>query len=674
MHRSASSRDPFRFHTLLFRMLNMSPENRSTIPNTEIVVAAAFDETRRKFVPVGSRAASTTFQQQDQNENRDKKKCTGIWNTCLLLGICALYPAATAWGEKIWESDRQIRKTVGDIRIEVRRSLNPNADYDAFFASTHHLKKSILAEFRGSCNEVLSIRVILIDKRKVDLNAFLASRSGRDLPISDILEQMRLALLEQCPQVQAIRLNFNYAQLSSEDYRYTGTMVRSTGWKLQDGIIETAFDNNSRVAIAYRDRWNSWGVSHEGKCEEDPVLIIEHKYTNLTEKAAAKPLAFSGYVEIAEAVSGIYASQCSKTAKIRYILSPMPRKYTCSTGDECFLTTHRDNGWQPDESQFKLKKTSYPIQDFDDIEEVLAAGKFEILRDYPEFFHFFTNSFLALYSENCMAYIKNPVKKKIQTIKQTFDGNGSLTSEAIEGPPRIIHVERKYAEIFDRTFDSWKPWATNRMVRTTINNAKRSNNPITATFQAAGFFTANINQLERRIKGKCKSNRLQVVYTNLYNLHKGKPALTGKYSTDKTPLKRATNNGSSAPRTQSTIRSQEREKRTINAARKHKQIQASQKQTRHNPASRVQPGNPSPSRPVTLSKQQETEFIARYQALILDHTRKVTESGIRFQKRYAAAKTRQERIALIEEQKKIENRLKAQLQNEIATLRSTVVK
>ena len=213
---------------------------------------------------------------------------------------------------------------------------------------------------------------------------------------------------------------------------------------------------------------------------------------------------------------------------------------------EAKLTRSGEDPWELSTEQFKLKEYYHPITDAHDMFEVLAAGRFDILKDYDGFFRFYFENWFGAYSDMCKPHIKNPVGRKIQVVERTYD-NGVLVNEDF-GPERLIWVESAYAKDYDRYFGSAKSWATTYVLKKTLEQQTSLQGTVNAVFNSFGFLTGTINQLGDITRDSCTNDKLLTAQTNMISYARRQPpAITKKYPTDKKPLVKYGKNGPSAP-------------------------------------------------------------------------------------------------------------------------------
>ncbi len=615
-----------------------------------------------------------------------------------LIGIMSLQINANAQ-MKIWERDDEIIENYGQIQLRMTKMFNRDAEMNGFTAHTIHRQTSVSAIYRGACRKLINVETVASDTRKLDLSRFLQTRSGNDLPVSDVLEVLRNGILDQCDdEVEVIRFTFHPAHHTKEDYTYEGTMTKANGWRIQDGRVETDFDQYHTFELAYRDVFSVAGMRYRGGCDPEPVLLLEPQFANNQERALAKPVKMHSWGMVAADVSKMYLKECPATETIKFIINPLSQDYKCKTeGQDCFLITRKSDDWKVDASQMVLKEYNSPIADFGDFVEVLAAGRFDIVRHYKNFFGFFLESALGAYSDYCGGHIKDPVGRRIFTVERKFDDNGFLISETVDGEPREIRLERKYADTYDRYFGTWKPWATMRMISSTLKSHHRETNPFLATSLAIGFFTSNINQLQEILSGQCSDERITTAYENMYNFANNKPPITGKFTTDKEPPLPDPDNGSSATEAMKSIlaKRQQRVDQQNQRAQAEAQKRMEDFKRRKAEGIRIHSGSKGRQTPAVPSNfpnrnavnprapqnnhygnanqadmmRQHQENQQKIQALAMEYQKRMLESTQQFSQDMQNAQTPQERLAIQQRYQKEQQQRNLELQQKMMELR-----
>jgi len=570
--------------------------------------------------------------------------------------------------QKIWDRDDEVREKYGSLHMSMLRMSNRDAPINGFQVSALNRDNSINSVFRGACNPLITVEVMASDARKLDLVRFLQTRSGNDLPIQDVLDIMEKTISDECDnQIEVIRFSFKIMHQTEDNYSYEGTMTKGNGWDIEDGRVETAFDDSHVFELAYRDMLSVAGMHYRGSCEQTPVLLLEPMFATNQERALAKPAKIHNWGSVAKEVSKLYSKECPKTKEIKYIINPLPKTHKCKIeGEDCFFVARKSDNWQVDSSQLALREFNSPISDFDDFVEVLAAGRFDIVKHYQNFFGFFVEASLGAYSDKCGFQIKDPVQRKIFTIEREYDADGFLIRETVDGPPRIIHVERKYVDTFDRYFNSWRGWAVGRMISSVLNSQHRETNPFLATSLAIGFFTDNINKIERTIQSNCRDDKILTAYENMYNYANQKPAITGKYTTDKKPPKRDKAIASSAPESEKMIQTRRKERITSQNLRAQAKEAKRMEEFKRRKAEGIAVHSGS------KSKQQnagQTKLLNQHQAnqnkikeLGLEHQKQMQEALLKFRKDMQNAKTDEERRTIQQEFQKAQQQKTRELQ------------
>jgi len=237
----------------------------------------------------------------------------------------------------------------------------------------------------------------------------------------------------------------------------------------------------------------------------------------------------------------------------------MPDNMKCKNQEECFIVSERRtltleeenkwstngsnkvlnifkaDGWVTTATQFKRRPVS-PVGNVNDMIEVLAAGEFDILKDFSQQFSLFYTTFIETYSDFCREQISDPVARDIQWITKRYDQSGNVVGESEAAPKQTVYIERKYDEAFQHYYGSWFAWGTWKSIQA-IASGKNPGN----------YFLGNIRSVERFISSGCKTDRVNIVYQNMYNYAYGKPAIKGKFITKKEPIKYLNGHQISAP-------------------------------------------------------------------------------------------------------------------------------
>jgi len=586
------------------------------------------------------------------------------------LGVYLLLVIQTVQAQKVWESDQSMERQVGRVHVHMSKNTERDAEPDAFSIITLDRQTSARGVFRGVCSPVVAVNIRLTDARKVDLSQFAASRNGTDLPIDETLSALRENLQEQCNELQVIRLRFDAINKRKENYDYTGTLTKANGWRLQDGKVATDYDGAYVFSLHTRSPFSPAGIRFRGHCEKEPTLLLEPIYQNNTERADPKPISMVDFMFIAKSISVAYADECSGVTQIRYALNPMPDDYLCKTEGDCFMEAVRQpddkDPWAISREQFKLKEYYHPVVDARDMFEVLAAGRFDILRDYEGFFRFYFENWFGAYSDNCKAQLSDPVGRKTQVVERTFD-NGVLVDEDF-GPERHIWIERAYAEDYDRYFGSSRSWATTYVLNKVMGQQQReARGPVDAVFGGFGFLTGTIDQLEALTEGNCTDDRLLTAQTNMVRYaRKQPPANTDSYPTDKRPLVKYANNGPSAPAF--TRRWQEERRQSEQARRERNRVETSEDWLRRQATIQREiqrrSGAEGPAAAGEARVGNSGTFRDRNE-LIQDQQARVAASMQGFQKRMTQATNPAERQAIQQEMRTYFSNIRGELEDEL---------
>ncbi len=609
------------------------------------------------------------------------------------LALCVLAAPAIAHSQpKVWELNETVRSQVGNVHLSMEKNFARDAPIGDFWANAVNQQTGINAIFRGVCAEVIEVNVTATDGRKVDLSNFLVSRSGSDLPIGDVMAVLQDALSGQCEQLQVMRINFDVG-FSREDYSYQGTAVRSEGWRLQDGLVATEHDSEFVFEINQRDMFSVAGVYYKGGCEEKPRLLLEPRYANNTERTLAELPDMPAFHMTAQSAAVAYREQCPTTQQIEFALNPIPEDYVCAAEGDCFLTARFDNDWVIDGSQFELKRYNNPIQDADDVVEVLAAGRFDILPNYDSYLRYYTEAWFGAYSDHCRAFIADPVLRQTQIVERKYDEHGSLIDEDF-GPVRDIWIERELASVFDQVFQSWKPWAVGRMIRQVAEGNQGGRDPFDTVSRSFGFFTGTITQVENTVRDHCDDPRILTARDNMVRYFRSEPAITGRYTTDKEPQNSFPASGPSAPVfTQAVQAARRAEQAEVQAFRQQEQAAAhAERQARIQAdiAART-PGNQgvSPSNQAIASGQsaatpaaqgtpvdpqqayQDLQAnLAKLQEMAQAHAARLGAVSKDYQARITATSDPAERLALQQEFEQVQAQMRQEYQQQVQALAS----
>lgn len=569
--------------------------------------------------------------------------------------VCASVMAQS--GAKVWEHDDGVQRMVNGVSLSMQNWNSPGAPANGFTAHALNLRTGADALFRGACAELMTVEIQLRDLRKVDLSAYRASKSGRDLPVGDVLQVLRQGLAEQCEQFQAIRLTVRPVNAHQGDFDYEGTLQKSQGWKLVDGRQPTPFDSSLEFEIRLRDSLSVAGIRFRGRCEVDPVLLLEPLYANESERATTTRMPdVLNYLAVAKDASVQYAKHCAGTKRIRYAMNPLPQPYRCKQSGDCFLEATFSTEWIVDASQFPRKEINNPIVDIDDGTEVLAAGRFDILADYNDYFSYYVIAYFAGYSENCRSSIRDPVVRRYQFVKQTKDSNGYVISEEF-GDPIDIYVEREHQRVFDAHWGGYQAYVLARLFKTTVLGQQRGEGVGITTMRMFDFATEGARQMRTFLTESCTAPRTLTVQDNMLRYARQQPPVTGRYATNKTLKTKSTENGSSAPAfTEKYLRDRATMERAVldgrrQASANSRSQNAAAVPTQPEPA-RTTPVSAAPAAPPSSASTTTPDPGAAAHAartledLSLEHQKLVQQAAQEFRAQIANARTPEERRAL----------------------------
>lgn len=442
----------------------------------------------------------------------------------LIILFCTALTVPADAAPKAWESEREIIWNHGPIQVRMHKDFARNAEPKSFQADYAQMNYPVTALFRGPCSEYITLKVSIGDQRKVDVKDHIESGRGADLPIKDYLEAAVDSLTGQCPQIQVIRVEANPVYPQQGEFAYKGTLQRSNNWRLEDGLVKTAFDDKHTFEIKFRDMMSTLGVQYKGGCAEDTVIALAPMYANRQEATFADPPSIIDYQMMAQGVSQRYAEECPNVTKLRFSINPVPEDYECKDATSCFLKTDKAKEWEVDKSDLVLATPEEaPFQDLGGMVRVLADENYEVLKDYQNFFAFFYETFLELYSTHCRSHIQNVEVLQLQTIEVTSDD--FFTDAKAVGPPRNLYLDADYVDSWKRYYQAWRPWGVSKYMSIVLQNQKRGRGPGESARWAMGYFTRNINSLEDVIRGNCMDETVQAAYRNMrtYAYMKNKP-------------------------------------------------------------------------------------------------------------------------------------------------------
>jgi hypothetical protein len=444
---------------------------------------------------------------------------------------------------------------VGNYQVGTMANPAADAPPGSFIAHLAERRQwGLTAGFTGVCAESMRVAIRFVDTPQNRLDAYASSRSGRDLPIAEPMAALRPVLERRCPQLQVLRVTFESA-ITANKYGYEGTMQRADGWALRDGAVATAFDRSADVAIRITDFYSRVRLEHQGRCADEPTLLIEPVSARVLDSDVSL---ITNYTALAETVATQYAQQCRAARQVRFALGRMPLDYRCKDTGDCFLeATPAEGRWRVSMAQLTPREQRNPIASFQDMVEVLAAGRFDILYRYDSFFSFFVASFFAGWSDECRAFIREPVGRVIRSTSTKRDG----TVEVSETDP--IFVERAHAWAYDRHYNGGMAYLWNAMLKTPGGGASFGPREAAGMMGSMSGHRASMNRI---LRGQCNTELIEVMRQNMLARAASQPAaVTGRFSTDKQPIEAFDPDAASAPMFVETYR-RERAERALNQA------------------------------------------------------------------------------------------------------------
>jgi len=441
---------------------------------------------------------------------------------------------------KAWELKNWVPRNVVGFGVSVGPDGTAGAPAGSFGISVRRGQYGMLATFLGECAEITAVKQVSVDPRDLDIERFKASAITRSETLGPTLQILREELERQCEQLQVIRLTYEGSYHDGghrKTYSYQATLMRSQQWAFVDGAVKTEFDRNMRIEVGLMDR--GIGVAHRGLCEASPTLLIEPMFANRDERAFLPEPTMGRIGNMAKAAAARYAQHCPGTTEIHFAIKLLPSNYGCTAEADCFVVAAATgNEWRINDSQISYREPSNPpITGISDISEVLAAGRLDLLKNYPDYFNFYFESFLRGYSKRCEKYIKDPVKKIFNLVQTTTSSNGVEKKEVIVSDE--FTVERQYVDELTRRYRSWYLWAMTRIIG--------RSGTVVSTLDAATSFGNEAAALEQSFPHLCTDARLQAIYANLIVHAMGGEPIVGQFATNKRAIEPSQQRVASAP-------------------------------------------------------------------------------------------------------------------------------
>ena len=449
------------------------------------------------------------------------------WRVAAAAIALPLLGSNAAFAAKIWELKDPITRTAGSATVSLVRV--PLADKPKHFAALASDSRTpfVLVRFRGTCSPVAAVEMLVTHESKYDFSGFVSSGSGRDLPLLGALQELRRSLAEQCPELAVMRLTFKHT-FRQQNIHYEGTMTQAAGWSLSDGNLPTDFDNSALVEIRMEDLRGRATTRHSGRCESQPTLVLRQTGP----RGATDPTdLILGYRELAQAAAERYSEQCRATKVIRFALDPMPDSYTCAGAGDCFLEASATSPtlWSVGSRQLALKDINRAIASFDDVIEVLAAGRFDILADYRSFFSYFVDSYFESYFRHCADQIRNPVSRnRPSVVTETKDGFGNVLRTEVS-PPSTLSVEKDQAWAYDAHTGSGRQFILSYGLRFALSAPTTASNTVR---NLASILQSNSSQLAR-LHSSCRGDLALAVEVNMLKFAGGQEPVVGRFTTNK---------------------------------------------------------------------------------------------------------------------------------------------
>ncbi len=451
-----------------------------------------------------------------------------------------LWAAAASAVAQIWPfptAKRQPAPQGPAIRIGFSEDQASNAERGAFYLAANDTRAPLSAQVHGVCAPLMQVKVQVVDTPQYNLDAYLASRAGRDLPIQDLLLAVRDALQGRCPQLQVLRVNLESA-LRANKYAYEGTMSKAQGWALQDGHQATEHDGQVRVQLRFNEFFGRVRVDHDGRCEENPRLLLQTNHADMQRRDLST---LPDFTSLAKSVAIRYAQQCRGVKALWLAMHPMPRDHRCKGEGDCFLEARLAGGqWEVSTEQLMPRRRDNPIKDVDDMAEVLAAGAFDVMKHHSTYFNYFVASWFEAYAAQCGAHIQDPVGRSTRWRDVKKDQMGNVISEEVT-ETKPIRVERAHAWAYDLTIDAAGAYILQVLMANQFAGMAQQFRSL------SGALLGTRGDLGRLLGGQCTSERVLTIQQNMLNRLGNQPPITGRYRTEKKPMEDFDDTLGSAP-------------------------------------------------------------------------------------------------------------------------------
>jgi hypothetical protein len=431
---------------------------------------------------------------------------------------------------KAWEANDILRKEYGGFHINLVKNTGRDAGEKAF-------NLGVLSPERGgarltvgfgrpsfsSCAELMSVEVSAFPAF-FDFDKFRETHRGEDLPakIIDAVYVTRDVLLEQCGQLKVLRFSFTSKAPGYKDLDYTGTLSQDSGWRIQDGVVATNYDNSRKVRLDMRDPYNPVGIDYAGVCETRAVLPLAPRYYSKAQESFAAPVKLTDYISSAERAARAYKKECPAVETISFSLTPMPGGYMCRANDPCYLTWSARKPSHIATDQITDKPEAPRLADYNDVIRAFAGGDTKLLDENVGFVRLFHNDFIESYSNKCRRCIKNPQARDIKTIETRYDQDGFKESEREVGPTLRVYIEPKYADRLDAFYGPNQAWGTMYLTKLVMGqmSGRRGSD---AMRRGVAHFINNMKQIDAFLAGRCTDKAVQTLYGNLDRYYRREP-------------------------------------------------------------------------------------------------------------------------------------------------------
>ena len=300
-----------------------------------------------------------------------------------------------------------------------------------------------------------------------------------------------------------------------------------------------ASPNPEPLEIQSRDLQGFLGVHHVGVCERHPTLLIEPRPINDTQRTFGRS-DMANFKLYAQGIAQLYSTRCPDVERVRLAITPLPNNYGCREHGDCFLEAVRSDGvWTLLDDQIVLSVPTSPVRNSDDLTELLAAGRFDLLDAYSGTangaFNYYIVAYYVAFSKNCAQHIMQPVRRVLSPDQEVRNGGGSLL-RVERGANLVVNVEQDQVDVFDSRYSPAMYWA----LGATLSSIR---NPSAAANSLQDFD----DRVERFVSNACTDERLLTVQHNMLAFARGQSPITGRFTTSKQRGAPPRGGGPSAP-------------------------------------------------------------------------------------------------------------------------------